>query len=93
MIMIIKLNNNNNNNNKQERSLIRQSNRFVGDQFEFISFFHGQTGTHRKQIHRWIAWFLHGFAITPDNSVQNALQLLEGGAQKRCTVMMEKNIQ
>ena len=31
MIMIIKLNNNNNNNKKQERSLIRQSNRFVGD--------------------------------------------------------------
>ena len=31
MIMIIKLNKNNHNNKKQERSLIRQSNRFVGD--------------------------------------------------------------
>ena len=29
----------------------------------------------RKQLYLWVAWFLHGFAIAPDNSVQNALQL------------------
>ena len=71
---------------KQEQRLIPKSNCFVGDQFKLIS-------PYRKQLHRWVAWFLHGFAITPDNSVQNAIPTLRRWCSKRCIVIIDRNIQ